>query len=73
MHAQQYPTPFIASCKVEFPLATEFHHWLDAHDRRVGKFLQQARNDTPTDYRIELFRSWCSIVNRDEDSGVIPL
>lgn len=73
MHAHTYPDSFITACTAEFPLANEFHHWLAAHDKRVGKFLQQARNDTPTDVRIDLFRAWCSIVNRDEDSGVIPI
>lgn len=73
MHAHNYPDSFISACMAEFPLANDFHAWLAAHDKRVGKFLQQARNDTPTDTRIDLFRAWCSIVNRDEDSGVIPI
>jgi len=69
MRTTTYPADFVSACKEEFPLATEFHTWLDAHDMRVGKFLEHARNVTPFEPRIELHRRWCGIINH-EDSDV---
>ena len=69
MRNTTYPADFISACKEEFPLANEFHAWLEAHDMRVGKFLENARNVTPFQIRTELHRRWCSIINH-EDSDV---
>jgi hypothetical protein len=69
MRTPAYPVDFVEACKAEFPLANEFHSWLDSHDARVGKFLEHARNVTPFTVRVELHRRWCSIANH-EDSDV---